>query len=286
MERGTNVSVIIVSWRVKDLLRRCLASIKEQTKTCSYEIFVVDNASGDGTAEMVRDEFPEAQLVANEQNLGFAKANNQAISRARGDVILLLNPDTELREDAIGKTFDFMRHKPEIGICGCAIVNSDGSPQPSVRNFPSWWAMAYLLLKLHVIAPWFPPLRKYLAVNHDYSQSSEVDQVMGAFFCIRGRMIDVIGPLDERFFIWFEEVDYCQRAKAVSWQVWYYADTAVTHHSGQSFKQALTLKKQLMFNSSLLKYFRKHHSFVGTVLLATLYPVSLLLALISQYVRR
>jgi len=146
-----DLSIIIVSWRVRDLLEKCLKSIFEQTRDIEFEVFVVDNNSEDGSLEMVKSKFSHVQLIANKKNLGFAKANNQAIKQARGEYILLLNPDTEILNGALEKSLNFMRKNPKIGVLGCQILNSDGSLQPSVRRFPCFLDQVGILLKIHVI---------------------------------------------------------------------------------------------------------------------------------------
>ena len=277
-----DLSIIIVSWNVANLLKTCLNSIYKYTRGISFEIFVIDNASADNTVEMVKKKFPCIHLIANDVNRGFARANNQGIKKAKGDYILLLNPDTELKEDSLIKMTKFMKQTPGAGITGCHLLNPDTSHQDSVRRFPKFLDQALILLKLHHLFPQFPAFRRYLCQKFDYKRQQEVDQVMGAFFMIRKQVIDQIGLLDENFFIWFEEVDYCLRAKKTGWQVIYTPVTEVTHHFGQSFKQMMTVEKQKIWNKSLRYYFLKHHGFwqyIGTAILGW---ISLGLAYLTQ----
>ena len=268
-----DISVIIVSWNVKDLLYQCLVSLMRQTGVTA-EIFVVDNASTDGTPAMVGQSFPRARLIVNDKNVGFAKANNQALNLAAGRYLLLLNPDTELRPDSLKQVVDFMEKHPRAAIAGCRLLNTDGTLQPSVRRFPTLVSQAWILLKAHHLLP----TAKYWASNFNYHQAQEVDQVMGAFFMIRREAFAELGMLDENFFIWFEEVDYCRRAKNCGWQVWYAPVTEVTHHGGQSFNQLMSFTKQRMFNRSMLYYFKKHHRRSSWLILWLLSPASLALA--------
>ncbi|MDD5342653.1 MAG: glycosyltransferase family 2 protein [Patescibacteria group bacterium] len=285
MNDQIDVSIVIVSWRVKRLLRQCLASIYHETKSINFEVFVVDNASSDGTEEMVKGEFPEVKLIVNKENLGFAKANNQALSLARGDFLLVLNPDTEIINNAVEKTVKFMRQTSTAGVTGCRLLNPDKTSQPSVRGFPTLSAISLLMLKLHRVLTNLPTFKKYFGKSIDYNKTQEVDQVMGAFFMIRRELVRKIGIFDEKFFIWFEEVDYCYRAKLAGWRVYYFAGAEIIHHYGQSFNQLLNVRKQTWLNRSALRYFRKHHSIFAYLLLLLIYPFSILISLLVQILK-
>lgn len=273
-----DLSIITVNWKVKDLLEDCLRSIYEQTKNISFEVFVVDNNSGDGSVEMVREKFPQVNLTASKDNLGFAKGNNVATRDAKGRHVLLLNPDTKILNNALEKMVKFMDEHPDCGIAGCRLLNPDMSHQPSVRRFPTFLSQALILLKLHHLFPHSSPMRHYLAEDFDYSKAQEVDQVMGAFFMIRREVIEKIGILDEGFWIWFEEVDYCKRAKDAGFKIFYTPATEIIHYYGQSFKQVYNVKKQKDFNKSLTYYFKKHHPLWQRILIWILKPISLALA--------
>ncbi len=246
------VSIIIVSWNVKDLLQKCVESIQQYSSNISYEIIVVDNASTDGTAEMIQ-QFPEVTYIQNNTNAGFAKANNQGITQAQGEYILLLNPDTEFTENTIEQCIG--RFDGTVGVIGCQLHNPDGSIQLSVRRFPTFLSQLAILFKIHKIFPFV--LHNYLAKDFDYTKEAEVDQVMGAFMCIPKKVLDTVGLLDEDFFIWFEEVDLCRRIKQAGFTILYYPDTSIIHHGGTSFAQQMTLKKQWWFFRSALRYFLK-----------------------------
>ncbi|MBU2575531.1 glycosyltransferase family 2 protein [Patescibacteria group bacterium] len=266
------ISIIIVSWNTRNLLKKCLESIFTHVRDAQYEVIVIDNASQDGTVEMVRGDFPNVKFIANDKNLGFAKANNQGIREAHGEYILLLNPDTEFIEDALTPVLRKMESDEKIGVLGCKLLNSDKTLQPSVRRFPRKRDVAIILLKLHKLFPSL--LDHYLARGFsakgsprceagrpasgwDYSREQEVGQVMGAFFLVRKEVFDKIGFLDERYFIWFEEVDFCRRVWQYGWKVVYYPNASIVHHHGQSFAQAQTWQKQLWFFHSAWRYFFK-----------------------------
>lgn len=292
-----DLSIIIVNWKVRDLLEKCLRSIFEQTKDISFEVFVVDNNSGDGSVEMVRENFlTNAQtnasgchnlnLVVSPKNLGFAKGNNLAIKKAHGRYILLLNPDTEILENALGKMVRFMDTHQECGIAGCKLLNPDLTLQPSVRTFPTFASQVFILLKFHHLFPHSKTMYKYLVQDFDYEKMQEVDQVMGAFMIIRRKVIDKIGLLDENFWIWFEEVDFCKRAKDAGFKIFYVPEAKIVHHFGQSFKQVLNVKKQKIFNQSLSYYFKKHGTIGEWFTIQLLRPISLVLAWLVQFFKK
>lgn len=249
------VSIIIVSWNVRDLLKKCIESVFVFSKNTEFEVIVVDNASSDGTAEMIQKYFPEICFIKNEQNLGFAKANNLGIARAKGEYVLLLNPDTEFVEDALSKVVEKMDSDKKIGVLGCKLINQDKTTQSSVRKFPRILDIIAIFSKVYKFIP--SVLDKYLEKDFDYSKEQNVDQVMGAFFLVRKDVFSDIGMMDEKYFIWFEEVDFCLRAKKTGWDVLYFPSTCVIHYGGKSFEQAKTAKKQMWFFKSSMRYLLK-----------------------------
>ncbi|OJI06450.1 hypothetical protein BK004_03580 [bacterium CG10_46_32] len=250
-----DISIIIVSWNVRGLLEKCLASLYSHTEGITFEVIVVDNASSDGSVEMAQEKFQDMQVIALDENKGFATANNIGIKESSGKYILLLNPDTELTENSLKKVFDKMESNESIGILGCKLLNTDGTLQDSVRKFPRVQDLFALFFKLYKLFPSL--LHYYLAKDFDYRREAEVDQVMGAFFCINRSVIDKIGPLDSKYFIWFEEVDFCRRAKRAGFKIVYWPGTSIIHHGGQSFGQVQTAKKQWWFFRSALRYLTK-----------------------------
>src|SRR3989344_353610 len=186
------LAIVIVSWNVKDLLRKCLRTIYQSQHRLTLEVFVVDNASTDGTPAMVEQEFSSAVLITNTQNRGFAAANNQAIAKSTGRYVLALNPDTELKPDTLQQLVDFMDAHPQAGIAGCMHRNPDGSLQPSVRRLPTLGAVLLIATKLAKLWPNAPALRTYLARDFDYKKNQPAPQVAGSFFLLRKTMIDQI----------------------------------------------------------------------------------------------
>jgi len=255
-----DLSIVIVSWNVKDLLRRCLASvISDQGPAIrGVEIIVVDNGSSDGSAAMVREEFPQIRLMANETNVGFTKANNQALAQCRGRYLLLLNPDTEVRPGALGAMVAYMDAHPRVGALGPQLLNPDGSIQSSRRRFPT---LATAFLESTILQLWFPDnavLRRYYVLDRPDDTVQEVDWVVGAAILIRREAWDQVGPLDEGFFMYSEELDWCRRARERGWQVIYLPTAQVVHYGAQSSEQVKPFQ-HIQFQRSKIRYFRKHH---------------------------
>lgn len=282
MKDTGNLSIIIVSWNSKDDLRNCLKSIQNNKPSFKYEIFVVDNGSHDNTPQMVKSEFREVRLIANRQNYGFAKANNQALREASGRYLLLLNPDTVIKSQALTRAIRYLDQNPKTGILGCKILNSNGTLQKSVRRFPTLISQIIILLKLHHFFPKLDPIKGYLAYDFDYAKKQNVDQVMGAFFMISRECFKEVGALDEKFWIWFEEVDFCKRAIAKGWKVEYNPDFEITHLKGKSFTKLKALKEQFIFNRSLFHYFKKHHTILEYIILLLFYPISMIFAFLVE----
>ncbi len=275
-----DLSIIIVNWNTGDLLKNCLLSILKETKKISYEIIVLDNASRDNSIKLARAAFPEAIYVLNNQNLGFAKCVNEGMGMAKGKYLLLLNPDTEIVKNALDKMTDFMEKNSQVSILGPRILNFDGTFQPSVRDFPTFVSAGLILLKLHHLFPKITSLKKYFVLDFDFEKSQQANQLMGACLLIRRELLEEIGFFDENFYIWFEEVDFCKRAKEAKKIIYYYKDAEIKHRGAASFKQVFSLKKQLLFNKSLFYYFKKHHSFLAYLGLLLLSPFNLFLTIL------
>lgn len=252
-----DLSIVIVSWNVREKLRENLRAIYKSAGDFSFEIIIVDNNSKDKTAEMIKKDFPQASLIINKENLGFSKANNQAFKIAKGDFILMLNPDMLVRADTLKNILGWMKANPQAGIASCKLINDKGEVIKHVRRFPRLSDQLAIILKL----PHFFPnlLKKYIREDFNYEKEARVDSVRGGFMLIRKDVIEKIGMLDERFFIWFEEVDFCKRLKNSGGEVWYTPVATCVDYIGQSFKRVETMKKQLYFRDSMLKYFKKWH---------------------------
>jgi GT2 family glycosyltransferase len=265
-----DASVVLVSFNTRDLLRECISTLQREAGAISYETIVVDNASRDGSADMIAAEFPEVRLIRSDINLGFAAANNRAFEVARGRHIVLLNSDAFLRPGALPLSIEHMDANPRVGLAGGRLVGRDGSWQPSARMYPS---ALNSLLSMSGLSAKFPKSRFLGRVDRTWAdplQPAQVDWVPGAFSIIRRSMLDEIGHFDERFFLYFEEVDLCRRIKAANYEVWYWPDVVVEHIGGESAKTVKTLKLassgsqiELWKMRAELLYFRKHHGPIG-----------------------
>jgi len=253
-----DLSIIIVNWNTKDYLAGCLASIKDNTKNISYEIIVADNGSADGSADLVEQDFPGVSLIRNEENLGFGRANNQGLAKASGKYILFLNSDVAVAESCLDRMFAFMENHPEIGASACRLTFPDGRLQHSCRQFPSFKVYFLMLLGLRYLFPNLKAFRRYLMLDWDHSDEREVDQIMGSFMFIRKSVLDQVGSFDERYWMYFEEVDLCLRIKRAGWKIVHYPDAPAVHFLSKSSEQWGETKRIREFQKSLLKYFQKN----------------------------
>lgn len=253
-----DLSVVVVSFNARDYLRCCLASLLEHTKGVSHEVIVVDNASWDGSAEMVQAEFPQAVLIRLPVNVGFAAGCNRGIEHAAGEFVLLLNPDTELSEDAFSPMVTYCRQNPSVGILGPKLLNSDGSLQLSCRHFPSH--LTSLFNRQSVLTRLFPGnrfSRRYLMTDWAHDRIEPVDWLAGACMMLRREMVERIGGLDEGYFMYIEDVDLCYRAHHAGYEVVYFPSVAVTHHIGKS-TETMPNRSIVQWHRSMWRYYRKH----------------------------
>jgi len=252
----STLSIIIVSYNTRDLLRSCLSSVFEHAKEENPEVIVVDNNSNDGSVDMLQSTFPRVKVVANTENRGFAAANNIGIRMATGELILLLNPDTELLPQCLSNALTYMKNNSRVGILGCKLLNSDGTVQQSARDVPSLWTLLLEISLLYKVLPHSGLLRNPWVTAAD--QEQEVDVVKGAFLMTRRSIFETVGYLDERFFLYSEEQDWCVRAKQHGWRIVYYPKASIVHHERASSKPGPDSTKYLIYDSEFL-YFFKHH---------------------------
>lgn len=265
------ISIIIVNYKVKDLLDKALESLFEFNSDIDLDVIVVDNDSNDGSEDMVHTKYPQVRYVESGGNLGFAKANNIGYKIAKYDYILLLNPDTEFIEhDSLKKLIELFNVRENIGALACKLLNSDSTLQPSCRTLPTLASQIFVLLKIHNFFPYsIPTIRKYYMLDFDYNNEKKVEQVMGAFLLTHKSVIQNLDNvlLDEDYWLLFEEVDLCARIKEYGYDTIFTPITSIKHHKGESFKQEKILKNQKTFNTSLLKYFKKHKSKLTVLIL-------------------
>lgn len=255
-----DLSIIIVSWNVKEHLRSCLQSLVKAGRAASnlaIEIIVVDSASTDGSAQMVRDEFPQVRLMASEQNLGYAGGNNAGVTMARGRYMFLLNPDTIVKNDALVDLVDFMDRHPAVGAVGPQLLWPDGQVQSSRRRFPT---LGSLFWESTLLGQWFPQNRhaqRYHLVDKSPQQCQRVDWVVGAALLIRAETWHQVGPIDQEFFMYFEETDWCRRCTEAGWEIHYLPAAQIIHYEGKSSEQVVA-GRMIRFQRSKLYYTRKY----------------------------
>jgi len=255
------LSVIVVSWNTKQYLLPCLKSIYRAGERDGWEVIVVDNGSQDGSGREAKRLFPKIHLIANEKNLGFAKATNQGLQYASGRYLLLLNPDTEVREGALETLIAFMESHPDAGIAGGQLLNGDGSKQNSIANFPS---LATELLNKSLLRRLFPG--KFPGKERVYPEPIEVDSVIGACMIARRGSLEQVGILDEDYFLFFEETDWCYRMKKAGWKVFHIPQAEVIHFQGRGAETKKREAKVEYYHSRYL-FFRKNRGELHWLLL-------------------
>jgi GT2 family glycosyltransferase len=258
----TDVSVVVVSYNTRDLLAECLRSVRRTLVGLETETFVVDNNSQDGSASMVAEAFPWATVIENKENVGFARANNQAIALSRGRYVLLLNSDAVLEPGGVQEMVRFMDRHPEVGITGGQLLNPDGSFQGSYCDFPTLLSELALLTRVSSII--FPSSYPSYPVQRS-QEPRPVDWVSGAFLMARSTAIAQVGPLDPDYFMYTEETDWCFRMRQRGWSVWYLPAARVRHWGGQSSQNTPRLKRGQLYGSKR-RFMRKYRGeFVATV---------------------
>lgn len=264
------LSIVVVSWNTRDALARCLESLLADSDVASAEIWVVDNSSTDGSAAMVRGRFPSVRLLANHENRGYAAACNQALARATGEIAVLLNADAAPEPGALRRLKDVLRSRPDVGVVGGMLVGPDGRPRrsygaiPHVRSFVAEMLGAGSVPGLRRVVPAVAsfPLRR--------ERARAVGYVSGACLAFRRRLPDAIGPLDERFFLYFEETDFCLRARRdAGLHVWFEPDARVQHEGGASTRQC-SEEAEIHYARSASAFLRKHHGPKAARRLATI----------------
>lgn len=285
-----NLSIIIVSYNVKDKLQKNLESILNskfsEDEDFSLEVFVVDNASVDGSADMIEKYFPEVKLIKNEKNFGFAKACNIAIKESKGDFILLLNPDMRLFPETLYQSWKFAKKNPQALVSSCLLVDSNNKTIKHVRHFPKFFDQLAIVLKIPHIFP--KVLKSYLCTDFDYNLAQKVDSVRGSFFMINKESYQQLSGfdfplLDERYFVWFEEVDFCRQVYKMGGEVWYNPNTFCLDYVGQSFALLKKGRTQKYFSESMLKYFRKWQPAWQYYVLKAVWPFGKFLTFIFSF---
>jgi GT2 family glycosyltransferase len=255
-----DLSVIIVNYNVKEFLQNLIYSIQKAACNLDYEILIVDNNSEDGSVEFIREKFPFITLIANDTNLGFSKANNIGLSRAKGEYILLLNPDVIVSEDTFQKMIDFFKSHRDCGLAGCKILNPDGTLQLACRrSFPGPWIA---FCKVTGLSTLFPKSRLFARYNLTYlneNETYEVDAVSGSFMMMTREAYQRVGGLDEEFFMYGEDLDLCYRIQKAGLKVFYVHSTQIIHYKGESTKRS-SLDETWFFYNAMHLFVKKHLS--------------------------
>jgi GT2 family glycosyltransferase len=259
MSNNIDVSIVIISWRMRDLLERCLRTIYKFTTDLTFEIIVVDNNSQDGTSKMIEKNFPEIKLIKNSENRGVAPARNQGIKETNGKYILILDADMELIENSVKKLFDFMEKTSECGLVGCKLVDQNHQLQYSCKRFPT--LLTFIFRRLE----WIDSVRRsstliqHTMQDWDHNEIREVDYLIGACQFFRRDVIDKIGLYDDNIFYGPEDIDFCLRVWKAGWKVYYYPFTRIIHHEQRITKKNLFSKISLKHFAGIFYLYRKYN---------------------------
>lgn len=257
---SVDLSIIIVNYNTPALTLNCIRSIRGSETTFSYEIILVDNASSDGSQQQFNEELQDCKFIFNENNLGFSKANNQGIHISKGRYILLLNSDTEIQSNTIQVMLSYMESHPDVGASGCKLLLSNGELDDTCkRGFPTPSASFYYLFGFSRMFPNNPRFNKYKLNHLDPDQEHEVDSLVGAFILVRRETIQRVGELDENFFMYGEDIDWCYRIKENGYRVMYYPGTKVLHYKGASSRKKPP-KIVFEFYRAMILFHRKHYA--------------------------
>jgi len=250
------LSIVVVNFNRRDRLCHCLSSVEKAASDVGMELLVVDNGSSDGSVEMVRKEFPHAFLFQQKTNVGFSRAVNSALRKAAGDYFLCLNNDTWLYPMSLDRLVAFMDRHPQAGIVGGKVLNADGTLQLSARSFPTFSTLFFNRTSLGTrLFPQNPFSRRYLLSDWGHGETRKVDWVSGAFLAIRRETCEAIGLLDERFFLFCEDVDWCLRASRAGYQVVYFPEAAVIHYLEHRPNASQAI---LAHHRSMYRFYQKH----------------------------
>lgn len=253
------ISVIIVTWNSEKWIKRCLDSILATSGDLQIEIIVVDNFSKDKTLEILKPYSSQIKLVQNSSNLGYARGCNQGLKMAQGNYVLLLNPDTEIKENSLQKMLDFMEKNSDVGALGPQLLDFDGEIQPSCRSFPNYKLLLWEFLGLSRLFPKSKIYGAWKMGDFDFKSTREVEQPMGSALFLRKKVIDQIGLMDERFFLFYNDVDFCYRIKNAGWKIYFYPEAQIFHSKGASTGQ-VKIKKIILSHWGHFRYLKKYHS--------------------------
>jgi N-acetylglucosaminyl-diphospho-decaprenol L-rhamnosyltransferase len=279
-----DITIVLVNYNTRHLFERLFSAIDGARGDLRLQIILVDNVSRDDSIEILRSKYPFVELIENSVNVGFGRANNQALAQMRGRFLLLLNTDAFVSPDTLIKTVRFMEQNPQTGILGVKLIGEDGSLQPSCRFFPTPWNV---FVAANGLTRFFPNTRLVDDMEWDHNGIRACDWVPGCFYMVRRDVIEQVRLFDPRFFLYYEEVDHCRRSRQQGWNVTYYGDTQVIHVGGESAKTDTAITRagrqiaSLQVESELL-YFRKHYGLLGLMATILLTGCGALIAVVKD----
>ncbi len=279
---STDVSVLIVNWNSECLLRQCLTALQQYAHDTQHEVWVVDNGSSDTSVEMVRRDFPHVHVIANDDNRGFAAANNQALRLARGRYVMLLNPDAMVQRETLSAMVNFLDQHLEAAGVGPRLAYPDGQLQRVglYRKFPSLLQVLFFYTPLKGLAHRLPSLVERNWEHQNHNALCEVDQPPGAAFMVRRNVVDQIGGLDEGFFLYFEDVDWCYRMRQHGYRLFFFPGATVTHRTEGSTSQLDFVLRRYLFTRSMVRFFHKHHGWAMALVVTALVGLGTIIEII------
>ncbi len=252
-----DLSIVIVAWNVRDLVLDCLASIRDARLKISYEVILVDNGSADATVEQVSEQFPETRVIALPKNIGFGGGNNRGLERMNGRTAVLLNSDTIVLEGGLEQCVAYLDEHPDVGAVGPQLLNPDRTRQNCIHNSPT---LVSEIISQSILRRLFP--RRYPSKRIEYTEPVEVEAVLGACMFVKREIVETIGTIDEDFFFFLEETDWCHRIRAAGWRVMHLPDAYVIHLYGESTKKKVPLRTRIEFHRSRYHFFKKNRGFL------------------------
>ena len=280
----TVLSIVVTSWNTREALRECLSSIRDAAGLADYEVIVVDNNSDDGSAEMTAADFPHYSLIRNEINGGFTRATNQGLQVCRGVYILLLNSDIVVRPGSIQRMLSLMNDNPAIGALSCRLLKSDGTPQFFCRRFPTLGTALFQNTFLERLFPRNRILSAYYMKEWKHDTFREVDQPPASCFMVRRGVVDDVGPLDEKMFLFYSDVDWCRRIRDKGYRIFFTPDASMVHHHGVATKK--NDRAGILWHRDRLRYYRKHFGRLAAAAIKTALFVDFLARIVELCVCR
>lgn len=259
MVKPMDLSIVILSYNTCELTLAAIASVMRSETDYTYEVIVIDNDSRDDSVEQIRQQYPEVTVIHNHDNVGFARANNQGFAVAKGRYVLMLNSDTVVQTDTLDVMLRFMDQSPHVGAAGCKVVLPDGRLDRACRRgFPTPSASFYYAFGISKLFPQHPRFNQYQLSHLDPDEDYPVDCLVGAFMLVRSEVIEQVGGLDEDFFMYGEDIDWCYRIKQAGWEIYYYPHTQITHYKGASSRRR-PFKIIYEFHRAMILFHKKHY---------------------------